>query len=349
MSIPVRLAAASLTLLLAACGTAGSGRLDYKGAKNLPTLEVPPTLSEPVNTGTTELPGQEGMNAAGGAVLPATPGVQLMNDGNMQWLHLEASPEQLWTRLREFWPTLGLVLKQDNPAIGVMETDWAENRADVAHDFITDTVRKVFANAYSADTRDRYRLRLERSDGGGSEIYITHYGLKQVIAEKHESIVNTVWVVRPSDPELAYEVMKRLALYLGGEKAVPSPETAQSGAKTERAWFDGGSLLVDEGFARAWRRVGIALDRLGLVVEDRNRSRGIYYLSEVELGDEGQEKQGWFASLFSSEEKKVLPSFQLQVSGDDVRSRLTLMTKEGETARGEVATELLKRLQNELK
>ena len=59
------------------------------------------------------------------------------------------------------------------------------------------------------------------------------------------------------------------------------------------------TLTINENFDRAWRRVGIALGRSGFVVEDRNRSEGIYL---IRLGEAFKEdtKAGFVARLFGS-------------------------------------------------
>ena len=44
---------------------------------------------------------------------------------------------------------------------------------------------------------------------------------------------------------------------------------------------DGGTqaaLALDVGFSQAWRRTGLAIDRAGFTVEDRDRSRGLFFV-----------------------------------------------------------------------
>ena len=352
MFTTTRLLALALLFTLAACsGGASNSRIDYKEAKSLTTLDVPPDLVAPENSGDTELPGAEG----GQSILPqVSGGVRLERDGAERWLVLEVSADELWPRLRGFWTTLGLELNIDQPQLGIMETHWAENRADAPGGFLTNWVKSVFKNAYSAGTRDKYRLRLERGENGGSELYISHYGLKEVVIASRDELEsgNVRWEVRPSDPELVAELTSRLLMHLGHSEATVSALQAEAGqAEPERAYIDGETLVINEGFARSWRRTGIALDRLGVVVEDRNRSQGIYYVVEVDLLPEEQGK-GWLGSIFSSEEeepKAQQPQLQVVVRGGDEVSRLTLFNMDGTPRRDEVATELLKRLHEELK
>lgn len=342
-----RLLAFVLFCSLAACSGGSNSRLDYKEAKSLQGLDMPPDLVAPENSGETELPAFGGS----GAVLSRVENVRIVRDGAERWLQFDMSAEALWPRLRPFWSTLGLELQLDKPELGIMETVWAENRADAPSGFITDLVRSVFKNAYSAGTRDKYRLRLERAEGGGTELYLTHYGLKEVVSSRPSDIsVETAWEVRPSDRELANEVMNRLVLYLGGNEQTAAQVTAAGPTAAERARIEGEALLLDEGFARSWRRTGIALDTLGVVVEDRDRAQGIYYIGQIAL-QEPEEKKGWFSSLFSSGEGKAGDSPQLQIllRGDEALTRLTIRDLDGTPRRDKLATELLVRLQQELK
>lgn len=345
----LRLFALALIASIAACsGGASNSRLDYKEAGSLHTLDMPPDLVAPVNTGDTELPA---MGASGGAgeILPQTAGIRVLRDGGDHWLELSTPVEELWPRLRTFWASLGLEVAVDEPELGILETAWAENRADAPGGFLTKWVKAVFKDAYSAGTRDKYRLRLERGESGGSEIYISHYGLKEVaLATRDElDVGNLRWEVRPSDQELVVEVLKRLVNYLGGSEQLVA--SAEQVAVVVRARIEGDMLVIDEGFARSWRRTGIALDRLGVVVEDRNRARGIYYVVEVDLLP--REKKGWLGSIFSSDEKpeEQQPQLQVVLQGDETVTRLRLLNMDGTPSQDEMATELLKRLQQELK
>lgn len=351
MSITVRLSVLALLSTLVACsGGASNSRLDYKEAKSLSGLDIPPELVAPVNTGDTELPTLEG--GVGNALLPQVKGMRIARAGAERWLVVDAPVAELWPRLRSFWATLGLEVEIDKSELGIMDTAWAENRADAPGGFLTKWVKSVFRNAYSAGTRDKYRLRLERGENGGSEIYLTHYGLKEVaVATRDElDVGNLRWEVRPSDQELVNEVLNRLMLYLGASETVAAQAKAETQAVSERARLEDEMLVISEGFARSWRRTGIALDRLGVVVEDRNRAQGIYYVGKIELVPEESSK-GWLGSIFASndEEKGEQPQLQVVLRGDELVTRLTILNMDGTSRRDKLAAELLKRLHQELK
>ncbi len=340
---------AALCLALSACtgGTANS-RLDYKEAKPLRGLEVPPDLTAPIASGLEEIPQ---LDATRQQVLSKAKGIRVQRDGVERWLLLDTSAEELWPKLHEFWPTLGLELAVDAPDVGIMETAWAENRADAPRGFIADMVKKVFKNAYSADTRDKYRLRLEPREDGKVELFLTHYGLKQEVATVSEIGMETAWVVRPTDPELANEVMNRLVLFLGGSEVTAKAVLTTPQVSASRARLEGEQLIVNEGFARTWRLTGIALDRLGLVVDDRNRSEGIYYVSQIDLlADESSGGKGVLGGLFSKEkaEEESLER-QILLRGDEQSTRITVRDKVGNPEHGATAKLILQRLQEALK
>lgn len=351
---------AVILLSLTACsGGSKSSRIDYKEVKALPSLEVPPDLAIPMDTGTDNIPEPGSADdAPGGAngtgrILPLGEGIEIARDGSARWLVIDATPSQLWSKLQQFWPTLGLELKVDNPTIGIMETDWAENRADAPSGFLARMIKKVFKNAYSADTRDKYRLRLEPMAGGRTELYVTHYGLKEVVATDTGEFVETAWQVRPSDPELANEVLNRLIIYLGGgEQTAKAVLDSTPKQQPSRARLVDGALVMDEGFSRAWRLTGIALDRAGLVVVDRNRSEGIYYVTRVDqLVDAGLKEEGWFSSLFSSEgedEQDGQKQWQVYLSGGDTSTRIRLRDEQGGPVPPELNRSVLQKLQESL-
>jgi hypothetical protein len=179
------------------------------------------------------------------------------------------------------------------PEAGIMETDWAENRAKLPQDVIRGTLGKVFDSLYSTAERDKFRTRLEKSaETGMVEIYISHRGMYEVYT--NEGKTDTRWQPRPADPELEAEMLRRLMVRLGVEesraKTMMAGEQRQDRAKLSRATDGAGALLLEEAFDRAWRRVGLALDRVGFTVEDRDRSQGLYFVRYVDPEVDGKKK-----------------------------------------------------------
>lgn len=341
---------AGFALSLAACtGGSSNARIDYKKAEASKPLDVPPDLTPPSAAGNgMELPQRSAQGAQ--TVLPLQTNVRVAGSGSQRWLVVDMPPGDLWPKLEAFWPTIGLAVERDEPALGTMDTAWAENRADIKGGYVQRMFAKVLPGLHSAATRDKYHLRLERGEGGKSEIYVTHYGVEEVVKSTDtEGFSQTVWQTRPSDPELANEVLKRLMVYLGTPEAAASTQTVSEpiGPTIQLVDEAGPALRIDEGFDRAWRRTGIALDRMGLVVEDRDRSNGLYYVSKVELLE--GEKKGWLSSLFSGDEKKqASPHYRIKVAGQGESSLITLLDGEGNRLTSDNARALLGRMREQM-
>ena len=63
--------------------------------------------------------------------------------GQERWLVVNRSPEQLWEPIREFWQESGFLINIDQASIGIIETDWAENRAKIPQDIIRRTLGRI--------------------------------------------------------------------------------------------------------------------------------------------------------------------------------------------------------------
>jgi outer membrane protein assembly factor BamC len=252
--------------------------------------------------------------------------------GNERWLVIQRPADKLWDPVREFWLENGFVLVQDDAKIGIMETDWAENRAKLPQDIIRSALGKVFDSLYSTGERDKFRTRLERKPDGGTEIYITHRGMIEVYSTQQKD--STAWQPRPADTELETEFMRRLMVKLGlsQEQSQAAAASVQAAPAAPSARMDTVNdapvVLLDEGFDRAWRRVGLALDRTGFTVEDRDRSRGIYYVRYV--SPEEQKAKGFFSRIFSPGGEASAPvKYQVQVRSEGERSTVSVLTTAG--------------------
>ncbi len=298
--------------------------------------------------------------AVEGKVAPAAnmaAGLRVERAGSQRWLVSTDTPEVLWPRIKDFWQENGFLIAIENADAGVMETDWAENRAKIPQDFIRSALGKVFDSLYSTGERDKFRTRLERRPGGGTEIYISHRGAEEKVTTQAMSNQNTLWTGRPSDPGLEAEFLARLMVGLGTDvKVAKAAVTDAKVAPAQRARItkDGRASVVevDEGFDRAWRRVGLSLDRVGFTVEDRDRARGVYFVRYIDQESEAKDKseKGFFAKLFSSkEEKKQAVRYQILVKASGERSRISVLDEKSAVASDATATRILNLLNDQLK
>jgi outer membrane protein assembly factor BamC len=351
-------------MALSACTTFNSEKIDYKSAVKAPTLEVPPDLSQLTRDTRYNVPGgvvsanalQAGQNAPApsGAqtVVNAVGDVRIERVGNERWLVIQRPADKLWDPVREFWLENGFVLVQDDAKIGIMETDWAENRAKLPQDIIRSALGKVFDSLYSTGERDKFRTRLERKPDGGTEIYITHRGMIEVYSSQQKD--STAWQPRPADTELETEFLRRLMVKLGlsQEQSQAAAASVQAAPAAPSARMDTINdvpvVLLDEGFDRAWRRVGLALDRTGFTVEDRDRSRGIYYVRYV--SPEEQKAKGFFGRIFSQGGEASAPvKYQVQVRSEGERSTVSVLTTAGAPETSANAKRIVRVLADDLK
>jgi outer membrane protein assembly factor BamC len=297
----LRLFAPSLALLLlAGCSSMSleNKRVDYQAAAiKAPSLEVPPDLTAPAAEDHYTIPG-EGKSAsnysefAGGAapqqakagVLPETGKVRMEHNGAQRWLVVEDTPESVWPSVRAFWPENGFVIKDENKQAGLLETDWAENRAKIPKTGLRSIIGRAFDDIYDSGEKDRYSTRLERGkDGKSTEIYIAQYGIEEVQSADKKTFK---WQPRANDPALEATMLQLLMVKLGGQAAqateAPAGTDAQDAANAPKlqAAPDGTQVIaLPEPFDKSWRKVGLALEHAGLTVEDKNRDAGVYFLS----------------------------------------------------------------------
>ncbi|HMN75474.1 MAG TPA: outer membrane protein assembly factor BamC [Burkholderiaceae bacterium] len=380
----VRLLCLSIALVLAGCGSydqlVNGDSVDYRtqGNKTAP-LDVPPDLTQlsrdpryaPQGAAVSANALQNSAPApalGGGAktkevAVNDIEGTRIERLGTDRWLYTPLPPDQLWPQLRTFWQERGLALTVDLPEAGVMETDWAENRAKIPQDIIRGTIGKVFDSAYSTGERDKFRTRVERNPTGGSDVFITMRRMVEVYNTQDKT--NTVWQPAPDDPQMEAEMLGRLLLKL---TAKPLPQAASASAPTNAAalvtnvppppprahMVEGAAtptLQVDDGFDRAWRRVGIALDRTGFTVEDRDRAQGIYFVRYVDPKTAGQAEPNFFTKLFTSGSNPAIKPvrYRVTVKSDGKVSLVTVLGAEGMAADGEAVQSILAMLLNELK
>jgi outer membrane protein assembly factor BamC len=366
--------ACALTLAGCASKTLEGKKIDYKSAGQGKALNVPPDLSVPPSSDRYNVPepgsgtatySEYSENQAGAkpgepsnaAVLPVRQAEEFHVEraGTQRWLVARGEPDALWPVIREFWQDSGFLIDRESPDIGIMETDWAENRAKIPDSTIRKLIGKVLDQAYSYPERDRFRTRLERGkEPGTTEIYVSHRGAYQVVVGERSN-EQVKWQMRPTDPELEAEMLYRLMARLGGKQeqveaqrkapAEPRAELTRKGDTPE-------SLLLRDSFDRAWRRVGLALDRVGFTVEDRDRSRGLYYVRYVDPDSVDEKSESFLSRLAfwrGSDAAKKQEQFRISVADSDKGSEVKVLNADGQKANTPSAGRILSLLQAELK
>jgi outer membrane protein assembly factor BamC len=368
--ILVCLAAAAL----GACSSGGvleSKKIDYKSeSKQVRSLEVPPDLSTPSPNDRYAVPdgpanysdynqGQPARAAANVGLIPSTAQAHIERAGSQRWLVVEAPPEKVWSTLEEFWQENGFLLVSQNAQTGVMETDWAENRAKIPQGTLRNLLGKVIDQVYSTPERDKFHTRIERGQKPGTtEVYISHRGMYEMYVNdaNMRQAGRTIWQPRPSDPELESEMMRRFMVKLAGgqtqEVAAAQSQAAKAEPRAVVSKVNGTPVLVlKDDFDRAWRRVGLSLDRLGFAVQDRDRSNGLYYVKYLNPEVEAQKPSLWSRLAFwrSDESKGKSKDYRIVVAEAKSGTEVKVLGADGGAEKSDAAARILTVLQEDLK
>ncbi len=365
-----------LTLSLAGCTVFEGKKIDYKSAGTLPPLEAPPDLVMPAGDNRFAVPDinpkgtatfsaydkERGTKPQAGtqALLPQVEKASIQRAGSQRWLVVQVPAKDVWPVVKDFWQELGFIIALESPESGVMETDWAENRAKVPQDALRNLFGKLLDSAYSTAERDKFRTRLEPAADGSTEIYISHRGMYEVFegtqAGGDQGTGRTVWQPRPADPELEAEMLRRLMARFGVEDARAQTLLAEKGAPPQATLIKGGAnvpgVSVPEPFDRVWRRIGLALDRIGFTVEDRNRAEGVYYVRYADPEANTSKDKGFLSKLafWSSDDKKAQAlRYQIRVKGDDAKTQAGVYMDNGTPATNETGNRIATLLFEQLK
>ena len=360
--------------------------LEYKKQREAEeNLEIPPDLASGGFDDALDIPSASGTAtysdyaggrearqriATSGDVLPTATGVTLQRSGTQRWLLVDATPQSVWPRIVSFWRQQGILLVEQDPAIGVMKTDWLENRAEIRNDFVTRQLRKVVDGLYATSTRDQYRVRIDAgTKPDTTEVHLSHTAMEERMV--HNAIgeeTNTVWEPAPSDPDKEAAMLRRMMLYLGvsdrkadqmltrGSVAPASTGTGAAaaatagGARLVRA-AGGSELVIPAEFREAWRQTGLALDQSGFAVEDRNRSEGVYYVRYQDLERGAGKKKGWGSKLAFWKKDKIdrVQQYQVRLTGGANETRVTVLDADGKRNAGATGDRILSLLEEQLR
>ena len=353
-----------LTLLaLSACGSTQKSdkKVDYKDASSTAPLEVPPDLTSvgslPGNSSNTFSTLNKKQDQKSMGVLPEISGARIQHSGGERWLEIEESPDLVWEKVQQFWLQEDIELEIDNAVAGIMETVWLENLMQY-QTRSQQAFRRFLGSTVAAGARDKYRVRLERGDAANiTELYLTHRGLERIAIQGksvHEATASR-WVSMPPNPELEAEMLRLIMLHMGLDEDVASrlasgitdPELPARAKLIENS--DGQAYLeLQDGYSRAWRRVGLALDRIGFTVEDRDRQKGVYYVRSFDP-DALKKKKGFFGRLFTADKGPTeATKTEVKISTEGDISRVTVQpdanAKDAEQVAGRIIESLFEQL-----
>ena len=370
---PVVVAIALISMTACSGNKKDLPKLDYQTqTRKIVKLEVPPDLTNPDQGNLYQVPAGSGavrasdlsrrtsaaQQAANSEVLKSVKGVRLERDGNQRWVEVQGkSPAEIWPLLKAFWQENGFDIKSEEPGIGQMETEWAENRAKIPQDGLRRLLDKVgLGGIYSTSERDKFIIRIEQSKNGTTDVFFAHKGMKEVYADKKKD--TTMWQPAANDPNLEAAFLARFMQYMGVDQQQAENALTQSVAKrsgNELARIDDNTLLVSGDYGRNWRRTALALDRIGLNVLGQNIERHAFLVQQAPNESEAvsTKKPGFFSRMFGKgkkvEKPAAYPEIIVFVEPINGGSRIRLLNKDGSAYNGSDASTLISRLHTELR
>jgi outer membrane protein assembly factor BamC len=348
--------------LLSGCGSLmDSDKVNYKteGGTKVIALDIPPDLTQLTRDTRYAVPGGP-VTASSMGNRPAAPAaaiaakqvndVRIERDGKQRWLVVNRPADVVWPIVQGFWKENGFEYVVEQQQLGLLETEWAENRAKIPQDIIRRTLGKVLDGLYSSGERDKFRTRIERNSSGGVDIFVTHRGMSEEYKDQTKS--GTIWVPRANDPELEAEFLSRLMIKLGVSADQAKPTLLVQAAPANKTALitkgDATFLTIPDSFDVAWRRVGVALDRTGFTVEDRDRAQGVYFVRYVDTAT--KEEKGFFSKMFSASSAETGPvKYRLSVRNTGTATEVSVQNAAGQVENSPVSQRILKLLADDLR
>ena len=344
--------AAGATIALAGCSSINDlltqEQVDYKSTVRGDPLSLPPDLSsERINSPQYSITGgtasalayNEAQKKAqanqGQNVLPEVAGMKVMRSGDTRWLQINADPNQVYPRLISFWNNEGFTINRDNPQAGIIETDWAENRAKIPGNFLRRALGSIIDMVSDSGERERFTTRLERN-GNMTEVYINHQRMVETAMDRDATTFR--WLPADEDPGLNAVMLSRLMAFLGveEERARNAVREAQAvGAAPQQVQQ---LLLIDGETALSsplssddtWRRVGDSLNRAGFTIDEANLANGSYVVRYLDT-DTGEKRQAGniFSRLWGDHGNITPLPYTIQVTPDAGGSKITVFNRDG--------------------
>lgn len=339
--------------------------VDYKSTVTGDPLTIPPDLTQANRDTRFQAPAGNGplsysqyadqasqpVAESSSRVLPQQSGIEVMRDGDLRWLVVDKSPDVIYSHILDFWSQQGFTIHSEDPKAGMILTDWAENRAKIPDSWIRTLLGSVVDQVFDSGERERFRTRLERLNGK-TEIYISHQSMYETPTTDGAAFK---WVHGKEDPGLNAVMLARLMVFLGTDMEQARAKVAKAEAQDQSAVVqvqdtaDQRQLVLNEGFDRAWRRVGVAIDSAGFSVEDRDRSSGDYYIRYLDA-DSGEkiEQPNIIGRLFRARNTAEAQRFRIRVTAEGSASVVRVLDENGQVLNTPTAGRIITVLSNHM-
>tara|TARA_R110002050_G_scaffold1244_5_gene8756 strand:+ start:43843 stop:44871 length:1029 start_codon:yes stop_codon:yes gene_type:complete len=302
----------------------------YRKADTMPPLDVPPDLSTTrinddiagkQNNTATYSEFEEAANNPLASKYNIAPDTKpsLSGEGSKRHLIVPGEREAIWAQILDFWAQNNIDITRKDIRIGLMDTE------QTADDYA-------------------YRVRMERGDTSKTASIYVSAASGDNNSQKDEAMLRQladflgvlyqeerakIEAVKQSQPETA-TVKTQLIDEAGAQKA----------------------LLVGQDFSDVWNRVGRVLDSKGFAVEDRDRSRGTYFVRYLDPLIEAQEKESGILSSLAfwkdDVEKSPEEFYYIKLISDADKTKIVILDAEEKRTSSETAKRLLTLMQEQL-
>ena len=288
---------------------------NYGDSKSIAMLEIPPSLDSPNYSDSLKVPKSISLNGelqslSDAPVLPSYIDMTIINQGIARWLEMQYDPVSLWPYLKQFWIAQGFEVIINEPINGILETEWKKNQINF------ESEGKLLNNKdfnYNS-SKEKFRVRVERQPNGYTNIYVSNHVLEA------DDVVNEgkiIWKKKESDLSREAEMLVRMMEYFGNNRDVALESLNESGKYDNKVSIDlidfygVPAILIEESFSKMWRKIGLSLDRSGLLVTDQNRDTAIYIISTDQISNK---ETSYEIKLTKREVKYIITAHKLNKS-----------------------------------
>ncbi len=358
---------------------------DYRESRERSALEIPPDLSSDASGSSLSVPAYKQKPAVAASAQKASPAAEkesalevsetaepvaksvsseednavemyIERAGSQRWLVVHQSYSETWSDVRDYILSSGLALEREDKDAGILETTWADNYATGVLRGTQKLFNKYLGSIYTSASRDKFRIRIEPGRiSDTSEVYLTHKGMiETVVSDTGVDTVKTAWQASPPDPNIEAEMLSLLMIEMGASEAAAVTSLAEADKAADRASIvkaENGQprLIVNNAIDIAWRRVGQTLDRVGFSVEDRDKSKWMYFVDYANP-DLQDKKPGFFSKMFKKNKNVTEDSiYQILLTADGEQTKLDVLAKDGTEAPEKVSTQIVKLLYEQLR
>jgi outer membrane protein assembly factor BamC len=285
----------------------GKNDIRYYADKTVNNLEVPPDLTKPSQKNALNISKfiDDDKNLTTfdekeikiiNSVKNKNISIEVKRNDNYRWLVVNKNSDFVWNASAEFLKDSGFRILKSDKSIGIMETNYLENKEDIPSKNLG-LIRSMFKNAFKAryalPTLDKYRVRLERIDKNTTEVYLSLNSMREVVTNKGLENQNTIWQEKEADKSIEIEMLYRLMVYLGSDNNIAKEKIEKA---TNKKNIDVKISMGINGFSKlqfnlskdkTWDAVSWSLDKLGIDIDDRDKNDYSLYLNIANEEDRG--------------------------------------------------------------